>query len=279
MRIAVTGAGGFIGRALMQVKSDYHQLMALDLRRMSASDTYLTDTPKPDHILHLAGKTFVPDSWKNPKEFYETNLMGTQQVLDYCVSTGASLTFVSSYVYGLPEQLPISENHPVAPNTPYNHSKWMGELLCEFYSSNFKVDVAVLRPFNIYGCHQSPSFLIPTILGQLKQSNQIQVQSLLPRRDYLYIDDFVEALLLTAGYKGFGRFNMGFGSSLSVAEIVDLCIAVSGKKDVQVTSADMNRENEVMDVVADISLFNQTFSWSPRISMTEGLTKMWLGKC
>lgn len=278
MKIAVTGASGFIGRALMNTKSDEHQFLELNLRRLHESDDS-HDSTKPEHIIHLAGKTFVPDSWKNPREFYEVNLMGTQHVLDYCVKTGASLTYVSSYVYGTPSYLPINENHPVFPNTPYNHSKWMGELMCEFYSTNFKVDVVVLRPFNIYGCHQSPSFLIPTILNQLKQSNQISLQSLLPRRDYLFIDDFISALLSTTGFKGFGRFNVGFGSSISVAEIVEVLIQVSGKQHVQVTSEEIHRENEVMDVVADISAIRQTFGWSPKISIKEGLNKMWLNNC
>lgn len=279
MKIAVTGATGFIGRALMNTKSNEYQFMDLDLRRLNESGDYLMNRAKPDHIIHLAGKTYVPDSWKQPKTFYEVNLMGTQRVLDYCVDTGASLTYVSSYVYGIPFSLPINENHPVLPNTPYNHSKWMGELLCEFYNHHFNVNVAVLRPFNIYGCNQSSAFLIPTILHQLKQSNTITIQSLTPRRDYLYIDDFIQALLLTTTFKGFGRFNVGYGKSVSVADIVELLIQVSGKEKVVVSSTEKKRENEVMDVVADTSAFKKEFGWLPKTDMKEGLHKMWLNNC
>ena len=78
-----------------------------------------------DHIFHLAGKTFVPKSWETPKVFYETNVMGTVNVLEYCRKKVIPLTYVSAYLYGLPKSLPTSEEAGIQPNNPYAHSKYL----------------------------------------------------------------------------------------------------------------------------------------------------------
>jgi nucleoside-diphosphate-sugar epimerase len=246
LNIAVTGSGGFIGKKLMGLREKELNFFPLDTRKLIAGEASHDAPLMPDHVIHLAAKTFVPDSWKTPGEFYQVNVMGTQAVLDYCRQHHCGMTYISSYVYGVPEHLPINEEHPVAPNTPYNHSKLMGEELCEFYHRYFNLDIAVLRPFNIYGPGQDSSFLIPRIIEQALNENRIELQNLDPKRDYLYIDDFIDALLATINFKGFGKFNLGSGISVSVREVAEQIRELSEQQHKQIIASGPIRENELI---------------------------------
>src|SRR5581483_1233335 len=150
-----------------------------------------------DHVFHLAARTFVPSSWADPAPFYATNVMGTVNVAQLCRSQGASLTFMSSYMYGVPQVIPINEDHPLVAFNPYGHSKLLAEDVCRFYSRQFGINVAVVRPFNIFGPGQGPDFLIPTIIAQAlsREASQISIADDRPRRDYLFVEDLVELLL------------------------------------------------------------------------------------
>lgn len=274
LNIAVTGSGGFIGKKLMSLAGKEFRFFPLDVRKLMAGGDVEIDPVVPDHVIHLAAKTFVPESWKAPGEFYKVNVMGTQAALDYCYRHRCGMTYVSSYVYGVPQYLPISEAHPVAPNTPYNHSKLMGEELCEFYHRYYQLDVAVLRPFNIYGPGQDASFLIPRIVDQVVHAAKIELQTLEPKRDYLYIDDFADALLATVKFKGFGIFNLGSGSSVSVKEVAEQLLQISGQQQKEIFASGEVRENEVMDVVADTGKFKARFGWQQKVELVEGLERM-----
>ena len=112
-------------------------------------------------------RTFVPDSWKTPTVFYETNVLGTVNVLELCRRTSASLTFISSYVYGHPRSLPIAEDHPCRRSTRYSHSKILAEEVVRFYAATFHMPAAIVRPFNVFGAGQSDMFLIPKVMRQV----------------------------------------------------------------------------------------------------------------
>src|SRR5450432_2093010 len=126
-RILVTGGGGFVGRHLVSaLKSEgfdvvRHRLRDGDLARCSLPYEGVS------HICHLAARTFVPDSWRSPRDFYDTNLMGTLNVLEFCRRQKAILILMSSYLYGQPKYLPIDENHPLQALNPYAHSKLLAE--------------------------------------------------------------------------------------------------------------------------------------------------------
>jgi len=158
-KILITGSGGFIGKALVKRLSGMeYAVTGFDLADGDiAEEGALTHLEKEDifYVFHLAGKTFVPESWSNPFLFYRTNVLGTANVLEFCRKTGAGLTYVSSYLYGKPEYLPVDEKHPVKAYNPYSHSKLVAEELCRYYREQFPLGISILRPFNVYGPGQS----------------------------------------------------------------------------------------------------------------------------
>ena len=107
---------------------------------------------------YRSARTFVPDSWSAPLSFYEVNLLGTVNVLEFCRARGASLTLVSSYVYGPPARLPIAEDEPLCAFNPYSHTKILAEETSLYYQRQFGVPVTIVRPFNVYGPGQDADF-------------------------------------------------------------------------------------------------------------------------
>ena len=203
-KILISGASGFIGRALTaRLRSQ-----SFDVALTSSADGDIASPGTLEkfsqtdisHVLHLAGKTYVPDSWNNPAVFYQTNLLGTTNILEFCKNNGIAMTYASAYVYGHPDVLPISENSTIRPSNPYALSKRLAEEACEFYASAYDLPVTVIRPFNVYGIGQGENFLIPTIIRQALDSEAIVVKDLAPRRDYIYLEDLLTALLATLNF-------------------------------------------------------------------------------
>src|SRR5271156_3335553 len=195
--ILVTGATGFLGRHLVvALESHGHSV-----RRHSSADGDIANCSLPmddvSRVFHLAGKSYVPESWQDPYAFYRTNVMGTLNVLEHCRRNHAALTLISSYVYGQPQRLPIAEDHPVSAANPYSHTKILAEDTARFYERSFGLALAIVRPFNIYCPGQHPPFLIPSIVRQVLDPSVeiVRVQDLRPKRDYLYVEDAVALLL------------------------------------------------------------------------------------
>lgn len=277
-KILITGASGFIGRALSaKLKAQGNDLVLIGTADGDiASRETLNKIQDVDisHVFHLAGKTYVPDSWANPDEFFRVNLLGTTNVLEFCKSRKASMTFVSAYVYGHPEALPISEKSKIQPSNPYALSKRLAEQACEFYGETHGLAIAVIRPFNVYGVGQNEKFLIPSIIRQALTEHTIVVQDLLPKRDYVFLDDLVTALTVTLSPpKGYNVYNVGSGLSLSVQEVIDIIQDVASTKK-EIISEKNVRSNELMDVVADISKIQREFGWKPQYSFREGIAHM-----
>lgn len=276
--ILVTGANGFIGSALIKSLES----LGFNIIRFNSSNgdisnyNFLKEYENTDiyHIFHLAAKTFVPDSWENPLEFYKTSVLGTGQILELCRHKNIPLTFVSAYLYGLPEKLPITEDATIKSNNPYAHSKYLAEELCRFYSEYYNVKVTIARPFNIFGKNQKSMFLIPFIIKQILNDNTIKVKDLYPKRDYIYLDDLINGLVKTIdNKKQFSIYNFGSGKELSVHEIIDIAQKIAGTNK-EVISEKEERQNEIMNVVADISKAKRELGWEPKFSFEDGIKEI-----
>lgn len=277
--VLVTGGTGFIGAAVTgALRGRGRDVIALSRGDGDIAAPQTLERHKGKGItsvIHCAGRTFVPDSWKDPAGFMATNAVGTLRVLEFCRSEDARLVHLSAYIYGLPEKLPIAEDAPVRANNPYALSKHAAEESCRFHATHLGVSVTILRPFNVYGPGQPKQFLIPTILAQL-QGSAIEMLDLEPRRDYVALADLVEAILRAEAIRegGCRVFNIGSGYSVSVAEIVAAAQAMAGTR-LSVTSRNSQRRNEIPDVVADISAAQAQLGWTPRVSLAEGLKECW----
>jgi GDP-4-dehydro-6-deoxy-D-mannose reductase len=274
--ILVTGAAGFIGRRLVPaLEGAGHRVHAVDSRAGDVADAATwARMPAVEVVVHLAGRTFVPDSWAQPEAFIRSNVLGAAEALGFCRTRGARLVFLSSYLYGNPARLPIHEDAPIAATNPYALSKQLAEEACRFYAERLAVPVTVLRPFNVYGPGQGEPFLIPHIVRQLAEGGPIQVKDLEPRRDYVYVDDVVAAIACAVGRRGgFGVFNVGSGVSHSVAQLIDAIQDVWQTR-AHVRSAGERRHDEIMDTVADVSAAEAELGWRPRFGLREGLAEL-----
>ena len=276
MRVLLTGPNGFIGKPLAIALEKAGHTVVLHAHSQGDISQCKLDYENIDHVIHLASKAFVPESWTHTHEYYMINVMGTVNVLEFCRRTKASLTFLSTYVYGSPTTLPVTEDHALNPASPYNHSKLMAEDACAFYHRIFDVRVNILRPFNIYGEGQPEKFVIPKVLKQALDSSSsfIEVENVGPKRDYLHVSDVISAILKTlTPAKPFAIYNVGFGKSYSVADVIELATGITGnKKEIRVTG--VIRPNEVMDTVADISKIKKDLGWAPQIDLKTGLKQI-----
>ena len=275
-RVIVTGASGFIGAKVVgSLRRSGYDVIPADRDLGDVADVaFWNSLPPAQHVIHLAGRSYVPDSWKTPAEFYATNVVGVARATEYCRRTQAHLLFVSSYVYGTPRYLPIDEDHPLAPGSPYALSKVMAEQVCAFHAEAEHLAVTIVRPFNIFGPGQRTEFLIPAVIDQVRRGVEIRVKDLGPRRDYLFIDDLAAGLERSLhSPEGLRVFNLGSGSSYSVQEVIDLAQAVAGTR-LGVHCEEALRQNEIADVRANIARARTQLGWNPGVSLRDGIAWM-----
>ena len=279
-RILVTGSSGFVGKNLVEelkrqdadvLTLTEHDGRRIDIRDQQRVEAIINKIRNIDIVYHLAAITSVPFSFENPGENYEVNVLGTLNILELCRSCNADkIVFASSYVYGQPQYMPIDEKHPLQPTNPYARSKILGEELCRAYNTDFGVKCIILRPFNIYGVGQNKNFLIPSIIAQLRYG-KIELKDPEPKRDFIYISDVIDAYIKAGEFNGdFDVFNIGYGKSYSVKEIVDKIIYLYGK-DVKVKYSGERRKNEIMDTIANIKKAKEKLGWKPSVEIDNGL--------
>ncbi|MBK6953222.1 MAG: NAD(P)-dependent oxidoreductase [Crocinitomicaceae bacterium] len=282
-RILILGATGFIGKKLISKLENDHTDLGL-IKWNSESD--IADekivaaivNEKPSIILVAAGKSFVPDSWKQPLDFFRINTVGTLNIAEAARLCGAKIVFLSTFVYGEPYRLPIKEKNAVRPFNPYASSKFLAEQTLKDYYRFFGVQSNVLRVFNVYGQGQRNDFLIPTLIEQYKTKAAIHVKDLKPKRDYIHIDDLVDAIIASMKkFQGFEVYNAASGNSYSVEEVIGFVCKAGGKM-VPVSSDEQTRTNEVMDTKADISKIASELNWVPQIEFEAGIRELVLTK-
>ncbi len=275
-KILITGSGGFVGKNLIRFLKDY-SFQIIETKDKSF-DLKLNESweqiEKCDYLIHLAGKSFVPNSWEEPAKFIENNILLITNALEYCKVNKTKLIFLSSYLYGNCKKLPIKENSPIEATNPYALSKLLSEKLCYFYKNNFQVNNIILRVFNLYGPGQPKDYLLSKITNQVKNENIIKVDSLSPKRDYVYIDDLCSAIVKAINYKGDENiFNIGSGKSYSVKEIIDFIQNIYGTS-FDIKEKEIIRKNEILNTIADINLAKKELGWFPIYDLKEGLKKI-----
>lgn len=269
-RILVTGADGFAGKHLCSRLRTMCEVVEwgdeVDVTSGTLPEVH------PTHVVHLAAATSVVESWEAPPRYYSVNAIGTANVLEVCRRTAASITYVSTWVYGNAEKPPVSESAPPAPVSPYHHSKWLGELICVYFAQRFGVPVTILRAANLYGPGQREGFLIPTLIRQALEKPAIEIKDPAPRRDYLFIDDLIEMILLSIPVNGVNVYNVGSGKSYSVMDVARVVMQEVGAVKPLITRA-FSRRDEILDSRMDVTRAFNEVGWRPTVSLEEGIRR------
>ena len=284
--ILITGSRGFVGDHICKsyFKNKYNLITdnPTDKQRndITKIEYFENFDDKIDVIIHLAAKISINDSLIDPYETYYKNIVGTLNVLEFAKRKNiTNFIFLSTYVYGEPQYLPIDENHPINPHSPYNKSKIIAESLCKDYSKIFGINIVILRPFYLYGYNRKKNTLIRSVLDQINTNGIIKLSNEKTSRDFLYISDFIELLnnILNKFPSGCNIYNVGSGTSYTITEISRKIANLLNKK-IRICYDESIRKQDINEMVADITKISKEFDWKPKIDIDQGLT-LTIKKC
>jgi NAD dependent epimerase/dehydratase len=299
-RVFVTGGEGFIGSHLVerllgqgaQVRALVHyspsgklgwleghegdvEILQGDVRDGSRVQRAIEGI---EVVFHLAALIGIPYSYEAPESYVQTNIVGTQNVLDACRSAGVDrmVHTSTSEVYGTARYVPIDEAHVLQPQSPYSASKIGADMMALSHHHAFGLPVAVVRPFNTYGPRQSTRAVIPTILAQiLAGAEQIHLGATSPTRDFNFVEDTASGFVAVAGSdQALGNVvNVGSGREISIGDLVQLLIKITGRDVEVVTDTERLRPggSEVERLLCDNTRAREWAGWEPEHTLEEGL--------
>ena len=202
-------------------------------------------------------------------------LPARQKLLDISKSIQSKFLFVStSHVYGIPLSLPLKEtSSPTNPLTIYAASKLACEIMCQAYYHSYDIPITVLRLFSVYGPNSPPHLVTSKIISQMLQQNYVQLGNLHSRRDFIYIDDVLEAFeICLENIRNFNIFNVGSEKSYSIEELCSIIEKILNKKiEIKINSSQL-RKNDIPEIISDSTMLRK-LNWAPQIDIEEGLTK------
>ena len=287
MRAFVTGAGGFVGRHLTAHLEAADDEVASLPEGIDVADepavTAAVAEAAPDVVYHLAGWAHVGDSWKHPTEVVRVNVGGTAVVLEACrvANVGRILVVGSADAYGAfsPGDLPLREDLPLRPVTPYGASKAAAEVLALQAHRSTGAGVVLTRSFNHTGPGQDPSFVVPALAGRIvaaavSGSGRVHVGNLSAQRDLLDVEDVVRAYrrLAVVGEAG-AAYNVCSGVPVVIGEVAQLLAELSGTQLQLVVDPDLVRPVDLPVVVGDSSRL-RSLGWQPEVPLIETLRRV-----
>lgn len=301
-QVLVTGAAGFIGSHLCEglikkgcrvkafvrynsrnswgwLENPYFkgkvEVIPGDIRNYDSVKSAVKDS---EIVFHLAALIGIPYSYHSPDSYVDTNIRGTLNILQAARELGIKKVVhtSTSEIYGTAKFIPINEEHPVNPQSPYAATKIAADFLALSFNKSFNLPVVVVRPFNTYGPRQSARAVIPTIITQILHGNKkINLGNVTPTRDLTYVKDTVEGFLKAAdSEKAVGEvINLGNNSEISIRDLVVLIAELMQAKVKVVTESSRRRpeKSEVERLWADNAKAKETLNWSPRYSLEKGL--------
>lgn len=305
MHTLITGAGGFVGGHLLtflrnnttmtlhgtliaetekrpSLVATCDNLHVIDLRDPEHVRRLLAEV-RPDRIFHLAGQAFVPRSFEDPWDTLETNIRGELNLLQAIHElklTTRVLVIGSAEMYGAAraEQLPLTEQTPFAPSSPYSVSKIAQDMLALQYHLSYGLFTVRTRSFNHIGPGQNERFAIPSFASQIVQIEMgraepvVYVGNLSAERDLTDVRDIVRAyhMALELGEPG-AAYNVCSGVAYSMQYVLDRLIALSEQPITVRVSPDRFRPVEIPRLVGDYSRLHQQTGWMPQISLDQTL--------
>lgn len=302
-KVLITGAGGFIGSHLTEELLNNGCKIRVFLRyKSSGSIGNLEELPKEalekieivrgdlknydsvrravkemDIIFHLGALISIPYSYTDPRDYVDTNVTGTLNILKASQDYGIKRVILTSTseVYGTAKYTPIDENHPLQAQSPYSASKISADKIAESFYDSFNLPITIIRPFNTYGPRQSKRAIIPTIIYQAVSNNKIKLGSLEPKRDLTFVKDTIQGFVKAAeSEKSIGEtINICSGKAISMRELVEKTGELIGRKiEVETDEKKIRPKNsEVMLLLGKNQKAKELLGWSQKHTLELGL--------
>lgn len=301
MKILLIGGGGFVGFHLCEaLRIKKHEVFAADLPGVCAGspDMFpvdLTDSSSvenllkqivPDRIFLLAAVSSVALSWKNPQLTVNVNILGSLNVLNAMakIVPQARLIYIGSgEEYGVleAEDRPFTEDSPCCPCNPYAVTKFAAGKILELMSVKQGLDFVHLRPLNHFGPGQKEGFVVADFSAQIVRAEigkcdpVMKVGNLASKRDFLFVDDVIEAYCLIAEAEKcpHATYNISTGRIYSIQSVLDYLVSLAKVKIRIEIDAAKFRPVESRALIASNQLICNDFGWHPKTSLEKGLDK------
>jgi UDP-glucose 4-epimerase len=291
MRILITGSSGLIGSCVFEKLRGKYEVFGLDLKP-SPYATIVGDirdyclvekvVGSVDVVVHCAAQTSVARSVEDPLFDAENNIIGTLNLLEAVRKSKRLKRFVyvsSAAVYGFPEYVPIDEDHPCRPVSPYGVSKLAGELYTRVFHELYRVPTVCIRPFNVYGRNQDPNSSYSGVISKFLE----RISKGLPlviygdgeqTRDFIHVSDVADMIIMAMECEeALGEvFNCGTGREVSINELAKMMLAISGNN-FEVEYSD-GRPGDIRRSCADIRKVEKILGFKPKKSLKEGLEEL-----
>ena len=304
MNIIVTGADGFIGSHLTEMLvAQGYQVKALSQYNSFNNWGWLEDieckdkievltgdirdpyfckfiTKDVDIVFHLAALIAIPYSYVAPDSYVDTNIKGTLNICQAAKENGniRVIHTSTSEVYGTAQYVPIDENHPFQPQSPYSATKIAADAMAMSYYNAFDLPVTIARPFNTYGPRQSARAIIPTIITQIANGvKEIKLGDVTPTRDFNYVEDTCRGFVALAECnEAIGQtVNIGSNFEISIEETLNIVKELMNS-DVKFI-LDENRirpaKSEVFRLLCDNSKIKKLTGFEPQVDIREGIQR------
>ena len=301
-KVLITGADGFIGShlterlakegAIVKALSQYNSFnnwgwledvdCKNDIEVLSGDvrdSNYIREITKGvDVIFHLAALIAIPYSYVAPDSYIDTNIKGTLNICQAAKDNNVSKTIITSTseVYGTAKYVPIDENHPKQPQSPYSATKIGADAIAKSFYNAFELPVVIARPFNTYGPRQSARAIIPTIITQIASGKkEIKLGDLTPTRDFNYVKDTCEGFVKIANCENVNgeEINIGSNYEISMKDTLELIKKIMNS-DVEfvVDSQRIRPKNsEVNRLWCDNTKIKKLTGFEPKYTIEDGL--------
>lgn len=297
MKVLVTGGAGFIGshivdalleeaievvivddlstgfRRNLNPKANFYQVSILDKKKLK----HIFKTEWPDAVIHEAAQTVITRSMQDPTFDARVNIIGSINLLDNCVNSGVRKVIYASScaAYGTPQYIPLDEDHPLNPISPYGVSKQTVERYLHAYHSTYGLDYCVLRYSNVFGPRQNPggeAGVVAIFSRQMLSGQQPKIYGNGNKtRSYVYVADVARANVLALNSELSGTFNIGSGEETTDQRIFDL-ISRFSSYDGSPKYED-ERLGEIRRMCPDCTRALEGLGWAPTTALEEGIAR------
>jgi len=299
MKVLITGGAGFIGHNVaVFLKGLGFEVIVFDnlerasqqaLNKLAINDIpvvkgsilnsrlFKKTLPQVDVVIHAAAYISIEESIRKPTKYFTNNVVGTVNVTNFCLEQNVNFMIYlsSAAVYGEPKVLPISEDHPTNPISPYGLSKLMGERIVTFYGQQ-GLNYTILRIFNVYGPGQTGDYagVIMRFIKSIRRGKPPVIYGDGHQtRDFIHVNDVAEAIKRVIEGRPVGEIiNIAAGKPVVIKDLANLVIKLAGANLKPIYGK--QRRGDIKHIYADTTRAQKLLSFKPKITLEEGLKEL-----